>query len=118
MASRALSLTRWTALCATAEAIGMAAAATAAKTSQALVGEPGNGRESALALCLVVAGGLVEGIALGALQAAGLGRLLPGLNRRRWLLITVAPRGRLLFLQQRIGAEVCRVIGRRRWQMF
>ena len=93
MASRALSLTRWTALCATAEVIGMAAAATAAKTSQALVGEPGNGRESALALCLVVAGGLVEGIALGALQAAGLGRLLPGLNRRRWLLITVAVAG-------------------------
>jgi hypothetical protein len=93
VAARPLSLTRWTALCATAEAIGMAAAATAAKTSQALVGEPGDGRESALALCLVVGGGLVEGIALGALQAAGLGRLLPGLNRRRWLLITVAVAG-------------------------
>jgi MFS family permease len=71
----------------------MTAAATAAKTSQALIGEPGNGRESALALCLVVGGGLVEGVALGTLQAVGLGRPLPGLNRRRWLLITVAVAG-------------------------
>jgi MFS family permease len=71
----------------------MTAAATAAKTSQALVGEPGDGRESALALSLVVAGGLVEGLALGGLQAAGLGRMLPELNRRRWLLVTAAVAG-------------------------
>jgi hypothetical protein len=91
--ARPLSLVRWTILCASAEAIGMAAASSAAKVSQALVGEPGNGRESAIALSLVVAGGLVEGIALGTLQAAGLGRLLPGLNRRRWLLVTAAVAG-------------------------
>jgi hypothetical protein len=35
---RPLSLPRWTALCATAEAIGMAATATAARASQARVG--------------------------------------------------------------------------------
>lgn len=91
--ARHLSLARWTALCATAEAIGMTAAASAAKASQALVGEPGNGREVAVALSLVVGGGLVEGVALGGLQAAGLRRLLPGLDRRRWLLVTTAVAG-------------------------
>jgi hypothetical protein len=88
-----LSLARWTALCAIAEAIGMTAAATAAKASQALVGEPGNGREAAVVLSLVVGGGLVEGVALGGLQAAGLGRLIPGLSRRRWILATTAVAG-------------------------
>lgn len=87
-----LSLARWMALCAGAEAIGMTAAASAAKVSQALVGEPG-GREAAVALSLVVAGGLVEGVALGGLQAAGLQRLVPGLDRRRWLLVTTAVAG-------------------------
>jgi hypothetical protein len=90
---RRLSLGRWTALCATAEAIGMTAAATAAKVSQALVGEPGSGRGAAVALSLVVAGGLVEGVALGALQATGLRRMLPGLDRRRWLLVTTTVAG-------------------------
>jgi hypothetical protein len=71
----------------------MTAAATAAKTSQALVGQPGNGRQVALALSLVIGGGLVEGVALGGLQAAGLGRFLPNLNRRRWLLVTTAVAG-------------------------
>jgi hypothetical protein len=40
-----------------------------------------------------VAGGLVEGVALGGLQAAGLRRLLPWLDRRRWLLVTTAVAG-------------------------
>jgi hypothetical protein len=88
-----LSLAHWTALCAAAEAIGMTAAASAAKVSQALVGEPVGGREATLALSLVVAGGLVEGVALGGLQAAGLQRLVPGLDRRRWLLATTAVAG-------------------------
>jgi hypothetical protein len=91
--ARPLSLVRWTALCATAEAIGMTAAATAAKASQALVGEPGNGREAIVVLSLVVGGGLVEGVALGGLQAVGLQRLFPGLNRRRWLQVTTAVAG-------------------------
>jgi hypothetical protein len=71
----------------------MTAAASAAKGSQALVGEPGNGREAALALTLVIGGGLVEGVALGGLQAVGLGRLLPGLDRRRWMLVTAVAAG-------------------------
>jgi hypothetical protein len=71
----------------------MTAAATAAKTSQALVGEPGDSHEVMVALTIVVAGGLVEGVALGGLQAAGLRRMLPGLDRRRWLLVTTAVAG-------------------------
>ncbi len=89
----ALSVARWTALCALAEAIGMTAAAAAAKASQALVGDPKGHAAIAAALSLVVAGGLVEGIALGALQAAGLRRWLPTLSRRRWLLVTAAVAG-------------------------
>jgi hypothetical protein len=93
MGSQPLSLLRWTALCAVAEGIGMTAAATAAKTSQALIGEPVNNREVLLALSIAVVGGLVEGVALGGFQAAGLGRLLPDLNRPRWVLVTTAVAG-------------------------
>jgi hypothetical protein len=88
-----LSLVRWMTLCAVAEAIGMTAAATAAKTSQALIGQPANNREVLLALSMAVAGGLVEGVALGGLQAWGLGRLMPDLNRPRWVIVTTAVAG-------------------------
>lgn len=87
------SIARWTALCAAAEAVGMTAAALAARTSQGLVGESSTGRAAAVALSLVVAGGLVEGVALGVAQVAGLGRWLPGLDRGRWVLVTVAVAG-------------------------
>jgi hypothetical protein len=88
-----LTLPRWIALCAIAEAIGMTAAATAAKVSQATVGEPETSGQVALSLSLVVAGGLVEGVALGGLQAVGLGRALPRLRKSRWLLVTTAVAG-------------------------
>lgn len=93
MGAQPLSLVRWTALCALAEAIGMTAAAAAAKTSQALIGEPVNTREVLLALSIAVAGGLVEGLALGSLQASGMNRLLPDLNGPRWVLLTTAVAG-------------------------
>jgi F420H(2)-dependent quinone reductase len=88
-----LSLKHWTALCAAAEAIGMTAAATAAKASQTLVGDPANRRQAALVLGIVVIGGLVEGVAVGALQACGLRRLVPTLDTRRWVLVTTAVAG-------------------------
>ncbi|MEE2033723.1 hypothetical protein [Rhodococcus chondri] len=88
-----LSPVRWTALCAVAELCGMTAAASAAKLAQRTTGDAPQGREATVALALVVAGGLIEGIALGALQARGLRRLLPRLNGRRWLLITAAIAG-------------------------
>ena len=93
VAQQPLSLVGWTALCAVAEAIGMTAAAAAAKGSQALIGEPANSREVVEALSIAVAGGLVEGVALGGLQALGMGRLLPDLNRPQWVLVTTAVAG-------------------------
>ena len=86
------SLTRWTVLCGAAETVGMTAAAMAAKASQALPGER-RGVAAAAGLSLVVLGGLVEGTALGLAQASGLKAWLPGLNLRRWVLVTVAVAG-------------------------
>src|ERR1035437_745887 len=71
----------------------MTAAAAAAKGSQALIGEPAHSREVVEALSIAVAGGLVEGVALGGLQALGMGRLLPDLNRPQWVLVTTAVAG-------------------------
>jgi hypothetical protein len=91
--TRVLPLSRWVVLCAAAEAIGMTAAATAATAAQAIAGE-GAERAAVLAgLGIVVAGGLVEGIAVGGLQARGLARLWPRLPARRWLLVTTAVAG-------------------------
>ncbi|MGW6225484.1 hypothetical protein ACWFQT_00075 [Cellulosimicrobium cellulans] len=81
---------RWIVLCATAEAVGMAASAAAARAGTALVTA---GRGSVLAWTIVVLGGLVEGTALGLAQRAALTRLAPTLHRHRWLLVTVAVAG-------------------------
>ncbi len=88
-----LSLRRWVALCATAEAIGMTAAAAAAKAAQRVAGDDASARAVLAGLAFVVAGGLVEGVALGTLQASGLRRMLPALNARRWVLVTVVVAG-------------------------
>lgn len=45
------------------------------------------------ALALIVAGGLVEGAALGVFQAAWLGRRFPGVSRLWWILTTVLVAG-------------------------
>lgn len=87
------SVVRWMLLCAAAETVGMTAAAAAARTSQALVGEPSSRSGAAVAVSLAVAGGLVEGVALGAAQSAGLARWLPALSRRGWVLVTTAVAG-------------------------
>ncbi|WP_159928017.1 hypothetical protein [Rhodococcus sp. WAY2] len=88
-----LSSTRWTALCAAAEAVGMTAAALAAKLAQRISGDAPQGRDAALALAVVVAGGLVEGVALGVLQAHGLRRLLPRFDAGRWVVVTTVVAG-------------------------
>lgn len=87
------SLARWVGLCSVAEAAGMTAAAGAARTSYALVGEPAKPADMATALALTVAGGLVEGVALGGAQAAGLAHVLPAGSRPRWVVVTVAVAG-------------------------
>jgi len=71
--------------CAVAEAIGLGAAAAAARL--------GEGRATGVALALVVGGGLVEGTALGTLQASVLGRSLPHLRRLRYVAATVLVAG-------------------------
>ena len=71
----------------------MTAAAGAAKAAQAVVGDHPGGGEAALGLSLVVAGGLIEGVALGTLQAAALADRVAGFDRRRWVVITTAVAG-------------------------
>jgi hypothetical protein len=93
VAAPAPTIARWTRLCAGAEAIGMTAAAAAAKLSQSLVGEPHGTREVVTVLSVVVAGGLVEGTALGVAQSAGLRTWLPDRARRVWVAVTVAVAG-------------------------
>jgi hypothetical protein len=71
----------------------MTAAALAAKLAQRISGDAPQGRDAALALAVVVAGGLVEGGALGVLQARGLRRLLPRFDTSRWVVVTAAVAG-------------------------
>ena len=71
----------WFIACVVGEGIGMTASASAARASEGLPGSA--------ALAIVVAGGLIEGVALGVLQAAWLARRFPGLSRLRWIVTTV-----------------------------
>ncbi|WP_310529782.1 nitroreductase/quinone reductase family protein [Nocardioides sp.] len=80
----------WVAGCATAEAVGMTAAALAARAADPLSGGVVG---SSLALAFIVLGGLVEGTALGVIQAVLLGRVLPRLRRRRYAAVTVLVAG-------------------------
>src|SRR6476661_3140129 len=72
----------------------MTASAGAARAGQALTDRPGPLGGTAVALAVVVAGGLVEGVALGAAQAWPLGRWLTSLRRGRYVLATVLVAGR------------------------
>jgi hypothetical protein len=84
---------RWVGLCAAAEAVGMTAAAAASTTANHAIENPSSAPGVAAALGLAVAGGLVEGTALGYAQARGLAGLLPAPARRRWLGATVVVAG-------------------------
>src|SRR5690242_4658908 len=82
----------WVVACAVAEAVGMTAAAGAARVADQIIA--GGGADARVAaVCLVVAGGLVEGVALGSAQSLVLARLLPRLRRAPYLLATVAVAG-------------------------
>ena len=74
----------WVLACATAEAFGMAASAGAARAAGATGTTTG--------FVLVVAGGLVEGTALGALQATVI-RTRLGVSRPTWIVATVVVAG-------------------------
>ena len=80
----------WVMACVLAEAIGMTAAATAARIADQAQAQ-GHGPETALAV--VVCGGLVEGAALGLLQGRVLGPVLGSTAARRWALGTFVVAG-------------------------
>jgi hypothetical protein len=71
----------------------MTAAATAARASDALVGTPTTPMAVAVVLAFAVAGGLVEGGALGALQSRVLGRWRPTVRRAWWFGSTMVVAG-------------------------
>lgn len=76
---------RWTRACIAAETVGMTAASTAAVLSESL--------SPAAALAVVVAGGLVEGTALGWWQSGVLQDLYPRLRRRAYAVTTLLVAG-------------------------
>ncbi len=92
-AGRLPSLSRWTLLCAAAEGIGMTAAAAAARSAQSVAGNSPSSWQALAALAIIVAGGLVEGTALGCAQASALRQALADAARRSWILVTVAVAG-------------------------
>jgi hypothetical protein len=92
-ASTPLTLGRWTLACAVAETIGMTAAAGASKAVLLLSDESGAAGGRTVALGLIVAGGLVEGVALGVAQSATLARRWPALRRGRYALATIVVAG-------------------------
>lgn len=81
-----LVLRRWVLACVAAETIGMTAASAAAWTSRDL-------GSTVLVWAVVVAGGLVEGVALGVLQARALRPWLGERSRRSWVVVTVLVAG-------------------------
>jgi MFS family permease len=83
--------TRWVTACVAAETIGMTASAAAARGATGL--DAADVARAALGFALVVAGGLVEGSALGALQARALTERLGRRGRRAWLAVTLAVAG-------------------------
>ena len=82
----------WIVACTVAEAVGMTAAAGASRAATTLT-ERGVAHATSWAVLVVVLGGLVEGTALGWLQAKALRDVLGPSGRRRWLLATVAVAG-------------------------
>ena len=76
---------RWVVACAAAETVGMSASAGAARAADGLA--------PAVALLLVVGGGLVEGTALGAAQATVLRPRLGRSGARAWVWATVVVAG-------------------------
>lgn len=88
----AVSYRRWIVACAVAETIGMGASAAAARVGQDVADGPDTGARW-LALAVVVAGGLVEGTALGVLQGDVLATRWPRLSQLRFALLTVLVAG-------------------------
>ena len=89
---RDVSLLAWVARCAAAEAIGMTAAAAAARYTDHVLIDRTTLTILLAGTCILLAG-LVEGTALGIAQAGALRRLLPGLPVVRYVMVTLAMAG-------------------------
>ena len=87
-------LVGWVLLCGAAEALGMTAAAGAARATDAVLTHVGTGTGAlAAALGLILAAGAVEALAVGSVQARQLRRRLPDLRVRRFVVVTVVVAG-------------------------
>ncbi|MGD9960127.1 nitroreductase/quinone reductase family protein [Nocardioides sp.] len=85
-------LRRWVAVCAAAEAIGMTAAAGAARYADHVL-QDRTSVTVALAAAVIVTGGLVEGTALAVGQGVTLRRSVPSIRFRSYVLVTVLVAG-------------------------
>jgi hypothetical protein len=86
-------LRRWVAGCAAAECLGMTAAAAASLMSHAFTGDARTPGAVLLVVSLAVAGGVVEGAAVGYAQHRGLVQTAPSLDRRRFVALTTLVAG-------------------------
>lgn len=80
---------RWTLACGAGETVGMAAAAGTAGLLLATVGEPHDWPSAFAVWAGSIAGGAVEGLAVGLFQLWVLRPWLPALPGRRWVWVTV-----------------------------
>lgn len=87
---RVPSWRRWTVACGAGETVGMAAAAGVAVALRVVVGEPDDWPSGLLVWAGSVAGGAVEGVAVGVAQYLVLSRWLPRLSAARWVTLTLA----------------------------
>lgn len=90
--------TRWILSCAAGEVIGITAAAAIAVGTRVMLGEPHDVATAAVVVAAAVAGGVVEGLAVGLLQWRVLRLVVPAIRARAWVGATVAVTSLLWFL--------------------
>jgi hypothetical protein len=82
-------VTRWVALCAVAEFLGIASAAIWYGGVNVVLGEPEPLLARTMVWFLMSLAAVPEGIVLGGLQAAGIRWFLPNVSARKWILATI-----------------------------
>ena len=90
--------TRWILSCAAGEVMGFTAAAAIAVGTRVMLGEPHDVATAAVVVAAAVAGGVVEGLAVGLLQWRVLRLVVPAIRARAWVGATVAVTSLLWFL--------------------
>ena len=97
-------LLRWVAATTAAETIGMTAAATASVIAGRVVADASSPAGIAASLAIIVAGGLIEGAALGLLPARVLHRWRAPFRSRWWFVATLLVAGLGLVMGALLGA--------------